>query len=159
MSKFEKLAAIDKIANECIQDGDFVLASKFHNEFMKIAQVVQTEENRYRANGPAMQKAVANIQTNLGVSADGMFGPSTAYAIVKALDGIAPEPTLDKAYVQRARAFVQAMPAGFVGSLKNFVGMKGAIRELESVPATRATEIESSDVKMRLIESLGGYRG
>jgi hypothetical protein len=38
MLKFEKLAAIDKIANECIQDGDFVLASKFHNEFMKIAQ-------------------------------------------------------------------------------------------------------------------------
>jgi hypothetical protein len=64
MLKFEKLAAIDKIANECIQDGDFVLASKFHNEFMKIAQVVDTEENRYRANGPAMQKAVANIQTN-----------------------------------------------------------------------------------------------
>jgi hypothetical protein len=39
MSRFEKLAAINKIANECIQDGDFVLASKFHNEFMKIAQV------------------------------------------------------------------------------------------------------------------------
>lgn len=38
MSKFEKLAAINKIANECVQDGDFVLASKFHNEFMKIAQ-------------------------------------------------------------------------------------------------------------------------
>jgi hypothetical protein len=39
MSKFQKLAAINKIANECIEDGDFVLASKFHNEFMKIAQV------------------------------------------------------------------------------------------------------------------------
>jgi LysM repeat protein len=38
MSKFQKLAQINKIANECIQDGDFVLASKFHNEFMKIAQ-------------------------------------------------------------------------------------------------------------------------
>ena len=38
MSKFQKLAKINKIANECIQDGDFVLASKFHNEFMKIAQ-------------------------------------------------------------------------------------------------------------------------
>ena len=38
MSKFQKLAQINKIANECVQDGDFVLASKFHNEFMKIAQ-------------------------------------------------------------------------------------------------------------------------
>jgi hypothetical protein len=39
MSKFQKLAKINKIANECIQDGNFVLASKFHSEFMKIAQV------------------------------------------------------------------------------------------------------------------------
>jgi len=38
MSKFQKLAKINKIANECVQDGDFVLASKFHNEFMKVAQ-------------------------------------------------------------------------------------------------------------------------
>lgn len=38
MSKFQKLAQINKIANQCVQDGDFVLASKFHNEFMKIAQ-------------------------------------------------------------------------------------------------------------------------
>jgi LysM repeat protein len=42
MSRFEKLAAINKIANECIQDGDFVLASKFHNEFMKVAQEKRT---------------------------------------------------------------------------------------------------------------------
>ena len=38
MSKFQKLAKINKIANQCVQDGDFVLASKFHSEFMKIAQ-------------------------------------------------------------------------------------------------------------------------
>jgi hypothetical protein len=38
MSRFKKLAQINKIANECAQDGDFVLASKFHSEFMKIAQ-------------------------------------------------------------------------------------------------------------------------
>ena len=42
MSKFQKLAQINKIANECAQDGDFVLASKFHNEFMKIAQNQRT---------------------------------------------------------------------------------------------------------------------
>lgn len=38
MSKFQKLAAINKIANDCIQEGDYVLASRFHQEFMKIAQ-------------------------------------------------------------------------------------------------------------------------
>ena len=38
MSKFQKLAQINKIANECVKDGDFVLASKFHSEFIKIAQ-------------------------------------------------------------------------------------------------------------------------
>jgi hypothetical protein len=159
MSKFQKLTQINKIANECAQDGDFVLSSKFHNEFMKIAQVQKNEDNSFRANGPAMQKAIMYIQANLGVGEDGMFGPSTSYAIVKALDGISPEQNLDKAYVQRAREFVQSMPAGFVTMLKSFVGMKGAIRELEKVPATRATEIESSDVKMRLIQALGGYKG
>ena len=159
MSKYQKLAQINKIANECAQDGDFELASKFHNEFLKISQVQKTEDNTMRANGPRMQKAIMSIQANLGVGQDGLFGPSTAYAIVKALDGISPEPSLDKAYVQRAREFVQSMPAGFVTMLKNFVGMKGAIRELEKVPATRATEIESSDVKMRLIQALGGYTG
>ncbi len=38
MSKLNKLAQLNKIANDCIQDGDLELASKFHNEFMKIAQ-------------------------------------------------------------------------------------------------------------------------
>lgn len=159
MSKFEKLAALNNIANQCIEDGNFALASKFHEQFLRLAQVQKNEENSFRANGPAMQKAIAFIQSNLGVGADGLFGPSTAYAIVKALDGIAPEQNLDKAYVQRAREFVQSMPAGFVTNLKNFVGMKAAIRELEKMPATRATEIEPSDVKLRLIQALGGYRG
>ena len=38
MSKLNKLAQLNKIANDCIQEGDLELASKFHNEFMKIAQ-------------------------------------------------------------------------------------------------------------------------
>ena len=45
MSKYQKLAQINKIANECAQDGDFELASKFHNEFLKISQVQKTEDN------------------------------------------------------------------------------------------------------------------
>jgi hypothetical protein len=158
MSKFQKLAKINKIANECIQDGDFVLASKFHSEFMKIAQMDPSPDT-YRANGPNMQKAIGAIQSNLLLPADGLFGPSTAYAIVKALDGIAPEQNLDKAYVERAREFVQSLPAGFVTKLKRFVAMKNDIRGLEKEPFVRATEIEPSNLKIKLIEGLGDYKG
>ena len=38
-------------------------------------------------------------------------------------------------------------------------GPERQIRELEQVPATRANDLEQSDVKLRLIQSLGGYRG
>ena len=157
MSKFQKLAQINKIANECVQDGNFVLASNFHNEFMKIAQM--DSQNTYRANGPNMQKAIGAIQSNLLLPTDGLFGPSTAYAIVKALDGIAPEQNLDKAYVQRAREFVQSLQAGFVTKLKGFVSMKNDIRGLEKERITKVTEIEPSRLKMKLIEELGDYKG
>jgi hypothetical protein len=43
MSNFKKLAQLNKIANECIKDGDFVLAARVHNEFMKIAQFGDAE--------------------------------------------------------------------------------------------------------------------
>ena len=38
MSKFEKLAYLNTLANDCAKDNDFSLASQFHSEFMKIAQ-------------------------------------------------------------------------------------------------------------------------
>ena len=121
---------------------------------MKVAQV-----DDYRVNGANMQAATKLIQSNLNISADGLFGPSTAYAMVKALDGIAPEPTLDKAYVQRAREYVATLPAGFVAKLKNFAGMKGAIRTLENAPTTRPRDVEPSDLKIRILEALGDYKG
>jgi LysM repeat protein len=62
MSKFEKLAAINKIANECVQDGDFVLASRFHNEFMKIAQ----EKRTYKVKD--FQELLIDIADKTGVS-------------------------------------------------------------------------------------------
>jgi LysM repeat protein len=62
MSKFQKLAAINKIANECIEDGDFVLASKFHNEFMKIAQ----EKRTYKVKD--FQELLVDIADKTGVS-------------------------------------------------------------------------------------------
>ena len=48
MSNFKKLAQLNKIANQCIKDGDFELAAQVHNEFMKIAQLeeaVMPEDN------------------------------------------------------------------------------------------------------------------
>ena len=62
MSRFEKLAAINKIANECIQDGDFVLASKFHNEFMKVAQ----EKRTYKVTD--FRESLRDIAEKTGVS-------------------------------------------------------------------------------------------
>ena len=120
---------------------------------MKIAQAGTGEYN-----GPEMQRAVMTVQKMLGVNADGFFGKETVYQIVKALDGIAPEQTLDKDYIQRARAYVQSLPAGFVGKLKNFVGMKDEIRQLENVPPARRSEEEPSMVKVRLLQALAGYR-
>ena len=58
MSKFQKLAQINKIANECVQDGDFVLASKFHNEFLKIAQLDLGQPQ----SEPALQLDAPEIQ-------------------------------------------------------------------------------------------------
>lgn len=153
MSNFKKLAQLNKIANEFINDGDFNSAARVHNEFMKIAQAGTGEYN-----GPEMQKAIVSLQNILGVQADGLFGGQTVYQIVKALDGIAPEQTLDKDYIQRARAYVQSLPAGFVGRLKNFAGMKDEIRQLQNLPPARRSEEEPSMVKVRLLQALVGYR-
>lgn len=60
MSKFQKLAQINKIANECIQDGDYVLASKFHNEFMKIAQDSARILRKEVAEGMGLDSGVSN---------------------------------------------------------------------------------------------------
>jgi len=179
MSKFNKLAALNEIAEQLENTGHSVEATIIHKQFMKLAQMademntISTKEmtddilgeynaqydDEYRANGPNMQKAIAKIQSNLLLQADGLFGPSTSYAIVKALDGINPEKNLDKAYVQRAREFVQSLQAGFVTKLKGFVSMKKDIRSLEKEPLTRSTEIEPSNLKLKLIEELGDYKG
>ena len=55
MNRFEKLAYLNTLANESLADNDFVSASKFHNEFIRVAQINQEEAKK--ANGPEMQKA------------------------------------------------------------------------------------------------------
>ena len=65
MSKFQKLAQINKIANECVQDGDFELASKFHNEFMKIAQFQGDQQAIFKsrvAKGMGLTPDVADAE-------------------------------------------------------------------------------------------------
>ena len=42
MKRFEKLAYLNTLANDCLADNDIIMASKFHNEFMKIAQNQRT---------------------------------------------------------------------------------------------------------------------
>ena len=150
----EILSDLNKVITSLEKQGFNKQANSLNNIFMKVAQV-----DDYRVNGRKMQDATKLIQSNLNVAADGLFGFETAYAIVKALDGIAPEPTLDKSYVKRAREYVATLPAGFVAKLKNFVGMKRAIGALENVPSTRPRDVETSDLKMRLLESLGDYKG
>jgi len=66
MSTFQKLAKINKIANECIQDGDFVLASKFHNEFMKIAQ--NQSEAKYRVKAGDTLTSIVKYYAEQGLS-------------------------------------------------------------------------------------------
>ncbi len=42
MKRFEKLAYLNSIANECFNDNDLRLEAKYHNEFMKVAQQKRT---------------------------------------------------------------------------------------------------------------------
>ena len=66
MSKFQKLAQINKIANECEKDGDFVLASKFHNEFMKVAQSMS--EGKHTVSAGDTLTSIANMFSKDGLS-------------------------------------------------------------------------------------------
>jgi hypothetical protein len=78
MSRFKKLAQINKIANECAQDGDFVLASKFHSEFMKIAQ------------GDAEAILKSRVAKGMGLSA-GVSDEELLSNVIRICDYIKPE--------------------------------------------------------------------
>jgi len=79
MSNFKKLAQLNKIANECIKDGDFVLAARVHNEFMKIAQV-----------GDAERILKSRVAKGMGLSA-GVTDPEMLSNVVRVCDYIKPE--------------------------------------------------------------------
>jgi len=147
------LSQIEKVITSLESKGLRTEADKLDNIFTKVAQA-----NYDAVNGKMMQEATKTVQSALGISADGLFGPGTATALVRALDGISPEPFLKKDYVMRVREYVAGLPAGFVSQLKNFVGMKDAIRALENVPATTPGNVETSEVKLRILKALGGYK-
>jgi peptidoglycan hydrolase-like protein with peptidoglycan-binding domain len=147
------LSQIDGVITSLESKGLRTEANKLDNIFTKVAQA-----NYDAVNGKMMQEATKTVQSALGISADGLFGPGTATALVRALDGISPEPFLKKDYVMRVREYVAGLPAGFVSQLKNFVGMKDAIRALENVPATTPGNVETSDVKIRILKAIGGYK-
>jgi len=62
MKRFEKLAYLNTLANECIDDNDLITASKFHNEFMKVAQ----QNNTYKVTG--FRETLNDVADKTGVS-------------------------------------------------------------------------------------------
>jgi murein L,D-transpeptidase YcbB/YkuD len=129
MSRFQKLAQINKIANECVADGDFVLASKFHSEFMKIAQldlgqpaiqfvgalaqapnfskiISEAPKIEGRMDIPTFKPDASNatvslVQGLIGLPADGNIGPKTLNAMKYLLDSGKLDATLTSGFKKK----------------------------------------------------------
>jgi hypothetical protein len=86
MSNFKKLAQLNKIANECIKDGDFELAARVHNEFMKIAQVQQDQV----PGGDAGKILRSRVAKGMGLSA-GALDSDIFSNVIRICDYIRPE--------------------------------------------------------------------
>jgi hypothetical protein len=84
MSRLQKLAQINKLANECLKDGDFVLASRFHNEFMKIAQTPQVPQ------GDAGRILRSRVAKGMGLDA-GALDSDIFSNVIRICDYIRPE--------------------------------------------------------------------
>jgi hypothetical protein len=89
MSRLQKLAQINKLANECLKDGDFVLASRFHNEFMKIAQVQQDPQDQV-PGGDAGKILRSRVAKGMGLDA-GALDPDIFSNVIRICDYIRPE--------------------------------------------------------------------
>ena len=89
MSKLNKLAQLNKIANDCIQDGDLELASKFHNEFMKIAQVPKVPQDQV-PGGDAGKILRSRVAKGMGLDA-GALDSDIFSNVIRICDYIRPE--------------------------------------------------------------------
>ena len=135
MSKFQKLAQINKIANECIQDGDFVLASKFHNEFMKIAQVPEGDAGAILksrvAKGMGLDANVADAELLANViricdyiRPERLKNPSQPASpnnvLLRSMGGATPENSYADEYWQNcAESFNSVNSSSMMGNFKN----------------------------------------
>lgn len=131
MSKFQKLAQINKIANECVQDGDFVLASKFHNEFMKIAQESARILRKEVAEGMGLDSGVTKkelldnivrvcdyIRPERLRNPSAPAGPNNVY--LRSMGGATPKNSYADEYWQNcANSFNNLMSPTMISNFKN----------------------------------------
>ncbi len=66
MKRFEKLAYLNTLANECLADNDFVLASKFHDEFIRVAQSMS--EAKHTVGAGESLTTIAKMYSKDGLS-------------------------------------------------------------------------------------------
>ena len=66
MKRFEKLAYLNTLANECLADNDFVTASKFHNEFIRVAQSMS--EAKHTVGAGESLSLIAKMYSKDGLS-------------------------------------------------------------------------------------------
>ena len=87
MSDFQKLSQINKIANKCFADGNFVLASKFHDQFMKIAQLnLNTPEMQFMSGlnqAPNFKKIIAQAPKLAGRTDIPTYVPDSSASTVR----------------------------------------------------------------------------
>jgi len=90
MSRLQKLAQINKLANECLKDGDFVLASRFHNEFMKIAQTPPVPQVPQFPQGDTRRILRSRVAKGMGLDA-GALDSDIFSNVIRICDYIRPE--------------------------------------------------------------------
>jgi len=66
MKRFEKLAYLNTLANDCLADNDINMASKFHNEFMKVAQSMS--EAKHTVSAGESLTSIAKMFSKDGLS-------------------------------------------------------------------------------------------
>ena len=66
MKRFEKLAYLNTLANECLADTDFVTASKFHDEFIRVA--LSMSEAKHPVGAGESLTTIAKMYSKDGLS-------------------------------------------------------------------------------------------
>ena len=146
MSKFQKLAEINKIANDCFEDKDFDLESKFHNEFMKIAQnerddKFEMDKNRVAqgmglAPGTAEPEFLANvIRISDYIRPERLKNPaqpaSPNNVMLRSMAGATPENSYADEYWANCQSSFQNIRSG--GVLENFKNKADYLRKAARV--------------------------